>query len=143
MKISNRTFYGLKLMLRLAIAYNENVLSLNEIAESENISEKFLENIISAIKAKGIVKVKRGAKGGYFLAKAPSEITLNEIFDALEADILNQEWDKHDEITTADSVIKKYLWEFQTEIGEILKNKTLEELKIKYEKLKPDTMFYI
>ncbi len=143
MKISNRTYYGLKLMLRLALSYNENVLSLNEIAESENISEKFLEHIISAIKSKGIVKVKRGAKGGYFLAKPPSEITMNEIMGALEADILNNEWSKHEELTTADIVIKKYLWEFQTNIDEILKNKTLEELKTSFETIKPDTMFYI
>jgi Rrf2 family protein len=143
MKISNRTYYGLKLMLKLAVSYNESVLSLNEIAESENISEKFLENIIASIKANGIVKVKRGAKGGYFLAKSPSEIKMNEIFDALEADILNNEWDKHNETTAADTVIKKYLNEFHNEIFEILKNKTLEELKTKYETLKPDQMFYI
>ena len=143
MKISNRTFYGLKLMLRLAISYNDSVLSLNEIAESENISEKFLEHIISAIKSKGIVKVKRGAKGGYFLAKPPSEITMNEIFDVLEADILNNEWSKHEELTTADIIIKRCLWEFQKNIDDILENKTLEELKTKYETIKPDTMFYI
>lgn len=143
MKISNRTFYGLKLMLRLAASYKENVLSLNEIAKSENISEKFLENIISDIKAKGLVKVKRGAKGGYFLAKPPSEIKMNEIFDALEADILNEEWNKHEELSAADAVIKKYLWEFQTSIKDILENKTLEELKTQYETIKPDTMFYI
>jgi len=143
MKISNRTFYGLKLMLRLAMAYNENVISLHEIAGSENISEKFLENIISSIKAKGMVKVRRGAKGGYYLAKAPSEITMNEIFNALEADILNREWDKHDELTIADTVIKKYLLEFQNEISKILNSKTLEDLKVIYEKQNPDQMFYI
>jgi Rrf2 family protein len=130
-------------MLRLAMTHNENVISLHEIAGSENISEKFLENIISAIKAKGMVKVRRGAKGGYYLSKAPSEIAMNEIFDALEADILNREWDKHDEITTADTVIKKYLLEFQNEISEILDSKTLEDLKIKYKKMNPDQMFYI
>ena len=143
MKISNRSYYGLKLMLKLALSYNESVLSLNEVAETENISEKFLENIIASIKAKGIVKVKRGAKGGYFLAKSPSEIKMNEIFDALEADILNNEWDKHNETTAADTVIKKYLKEFHNEIFEILNNKTLEELKTIYEAMKPDQMFYI
>jgi Rrf2 family protein len=130
-------------MLKLALSYNESVLSLNEVAETENISEKFLENIIASIKAKGIVKVKRGAKGGYFLAKSPSEIKMNEIFDALEADILNNEWDKHNETTAADTVIKKYLKEFHNEIFEILNNKTLEELKTIYEAMKPDQMFYI
>lgn len=143
MRISNRTFYGLKLMLRLAVTYKENVLPLNEIAESENISEKFLENIIAAIKSKGLVKVKRGAKGGYLLSKSPSEITMNEIFEALEADILNKEWNKHEESTNTDIIIKKYLREFQVKIDDILKKKTLDELKTEYETMKPDQMFYI
>jgi Rrf2 family transcriptional regulator, cysteine metabolism repressor len=143
MKISNRTYYGLKLMLKLAVSYNEGIVSLSEIAEAENISEKFLENIVAAVKTKGILKVKRGAKGGYYLSKNPSEITLKEIFNALESDLVSNEWDKLREKTTADLVIKSFLQELNHEILNFVLNLTLEDLKNRYEKMKPDQMFYI
>ncbi len=143
MKIPNRTLYGLKLMLHLAINFEGNFIALNEIAKSENISEKFLENIVAAIKAKGLVKVKRGAKGGYYLAKPPAHISLKEILEALESDIFNKDWQKHEDITIADTIIKKNLLELDNLIAGFLKAKTLEELLKLYESMKPSRMFYI
>lgn len=130
-------------MLRLAANYNQGLLAINEVASSEGISEKFMESIIAAIKSKGLVKVKRGAKGGYFLAKPPSEITMYELFNALDADILNDEWNKNPDKTSSDLVLKGYLQELHSSIQESLKNKTLEDLVNKYESLNSGQMFYI
>jgi Rrf2 family cysteine metabolism transcriptional repressor len=130
-------------MLRLAANYNQGLLAINEVASSEGISEKFMESIIAAIKSKGLVKVKRGAKGGYFLAKPPSEITMYELFDALDADILNDEWNKNPDKTSSDIVLKDYLQELHSNIQKSLKNKTLEDLVNKYESLNSGQMFYI
>jgi Rrf2 family cysteine metabolism transcriptional repressor len=130
-------------MLRLAANYNQGLLAINEVANSEGISEKFMESIIAAIKSKGLVKVKRGAKGGYFLAKPPSEITMYELFDALDADILNDEWNKNPDKTSSDIVLKDYLQELHSNIQKSLKNKTLEDLVNKYESLNTGQMFYI
>jgi Rrf2 family transcriptional regulator, cysteine metabolism repressor len=143
MKLSNRTIYGIKLMLLLATAYESKVVSLHEIAESENISLKFLENIISAIKKKGLVKVKRGAKGGYFLSRSAEKITMKEILNALETDILKDEWLSRESATASDIAIQKYFKELDRVIKNFLEDETLGKLAQYYETLKPGQMFYI
>lgn len=130
-------------MLRLAVNYNQGLLAINEVATSEDISEKFMESIIASIKSKGLVKVKRGAKGGYFLAKPPSKITMYELFNALDADILNDEWNKNPDKTSSDIVLKNYLQELNSNIQDFLKDKTLEDLVNKFESLNTGQMFYI
>jgi Rrf2 family transcriptional regulator, cysteine metabolism repressor len=143
MKMSNRTIYGIKLMIWLASAYETKVVSLNEVADSENISLKFLENIISAIKKKGLVKVKRGAKGGYFLSRPAEKITLKEILEALETDLLKDEWLKSEGVSTSEIAIQKSFIELDKVIKDFLEKETLYNLVQRYETHKPDQMFYI
>lgn len=71
-------------MLALALKYGQEPYLLKNIASKENISEKYLSQIIMPLKAQGLVNSFRGAKGGYALSRSPSEITLAEIVEALE-----------------------------------------------------------
>lgn len=130
-------------MIRLASAYETGLMSLNEIAEEEKISVKFLENIVSVIKTKNLIQVKRGAKGGYYLSKSPSKINLGEVFEALEADIMNNEWLRSEANSLTDMVVQTCLKELDLQIRNFLENKTLEDILREYEKLKPGQMFYI
>ena len=84
MKFSVRTFYGLKAILILAERYGEGSLPVSHIARKEGISTAYLEQILNALKKKDLVKSVRGPQGGYILAKKPSEISLYELFGALE-----------------------------------------------------------
>ncbi|NQT28513.1 MAG: Rrf2 family transcriptional regulator [Candidatus Omnitrophica bacterium] len=84
MKISTRTRYGTRLMLSLALSYGKGPFLLRDIAKEEQISEKYLSQIVIPLKAKGLVNSFRGAHGGYTLAKAPSQISIKEIVEALE-----------------------------------------------------------
>jgi Rrf2 family protein len=86
MKLSTRSRYGVRLLLELALHNKEGQIFLKDIAREEQISEKYLSLIIIPLKAAGLVKSMRGAKGGYALAKPPSEITLKEVVDILEGD---------------------------------------------------------
>lgn len=61
-----------------------NALSLRDIARRQNVSLDYLEQIVPALKSAGLVKAKRGAQGGYKLAKSPEEITVLEALRALE-----------------------------------------------------------
>ena len=79
MNISTRTRYGTRLMLELGLNYGKEPLLLREIAASQEISEKYLSQIIIPLKAAGLVNSFRGARGGYILAKPPKQITLNDI----------------------------------------------------------------
>ncbi len=84
MKWSTRGRYGVRLMLDLALHNGEAPVLLKDIARRQGISEKYLWNLISPLKAVGLVRSIRGARGGYRLAKKPSEISLKDIMRVLE-----------------------------------------------------------
>ena len=87
MKISTNIRYGTRAMLELACHYGEGTMELREIAEKEDISAKYLEQVIVPLRTAGLVKSVRGSKGGYTLAKPPSDISLREIFEGLEGPV--------------------------------------------------------
>jgi Rrf2 family protein len=87
MKISTKIRYGARAMLELAYRYGEGPVELKEIAKKENISLKYLEQVIIPLRAAGLIKSIRGSKGGYSLAKRPSEICLNDLIEILEGPI--------------------------------------------------------
>jgi Rrf2 family cysteine metabolism transcriptional repressor len=84
MKISTKVRYGTRAVLELASHYGEGPIELKEIAKRENISLKYLEQVIVPLRTAGLVKSVRGSKGGYSLAKPPSEICLNDLMEILE-----------------------------------------------------------
>jgi Rrf2 family protein len=88
MKISARARYGVRLMMVLARNYGKGPIYLKDIAKEEEISEKYLGQIIIPLRGAGLVLSSRGAHGGYMLAREPSEINLKEIVDILEGDCL-------------------------------------------------------
>ena len=84
MKISTKIRYGARAMLELASHYGEGPIELKEIARKENISLKYLEQVINPLRTAGLVKAIRGSRGGYSLAKSPSEICLYDVVETLE-----------------------------------------------------------
>lgn len=87
MKVSTRSRYGLRLMLELGIQSGRGPTLLKEISRSQEISEKYLSQIILPLKAAGLVKSFRGAKGGYVLAREPAAICVREIVEVLEGSL--------------------------------------------------------
>jgi len=85
-KLSTKGRYGTRLMLNLALHYNESkeAVVLKNISKEEDLSIRYLEQIIIPLKINKLVKSIRGAGGGYTLAKHPSEITVCEIIEVLE-----------------------------------------------------------
>lgn len=87
MKISTKGRYALRLMLDLA-TYNTGVPnSIKDIAKRQQISEKYLEQIISILNKAGYVRSIRGAQGGYLLKKEPKEYTVGMILRLTEGDL--------------------------------------------------------
>lgn len=88
-KISTKGRYGTRLMLNLANHYktDQKPVILKDIADDEDVSIRYLEQIIIPLKLSRLVKSVRGAGGGYVLAKSPSEIKLYDILQALEGPI--------------------------------------------------------
>ncbi len=87
MRLSTRSRYGVRLMLALAANKQKKPVFLKDIANSEEISEKYLSQIIIPLKGKGLVTTFRGAHGGYLLSRPASEITLRDIVEPLEGDL--------------------------------------------------------
>ena len=83
MKISTRVRYGVRMMLQLALERERGYVFLKDIAQHEGISEKYLSQIVIPLRAHGLVRSSRGAKGGYMLARAPGAITVQEVVEAL------------------------------------------------------------
>lgn len=84
MMFTTRTEYGLKAMVKLAQNKKKKPLSLAQIAKEEHISQSYLEQIFSKLKANDLVLSVKGSEGGYALSRPPSKISVFEIVEALE-----------------------------------------------------------
>lgn len=87
MRISTKGRYGLTIMIELAKHYGEGPLPLRKIAEDKNLSEAYLEQLVSPLRIAGLVKSVRGAYGGYLLALPPSKISASDVIRVLEGPI--------------------------------------------------------
>lgn len=91
MRLSKRGEYGLRAMIALAEPAPSgdapHMMQIKEIALLEQISAKFLEQILLALKNNGLLHSKMGVGGGYYLAKAASEITLGQVFRVLDGPV--------------------------------------------------------
>jgi len=87
MKLSTRGRYSARLMLQLAIHYGKGPLYLKQIAKAEDISEKYLGQLVSALKTARLVNSSRGSHGGYMLAREPKSVRLGDIIRAVEGSL--------------------------------------------------------
>ncbi len=87
MKISTKGRYALRLLLDLAEHQQAGFVSLNEIAKRQNISKKYLEQIIPIFNKTDVLRANRGSQGGYMLAKSPDQYTVGDILRCTEGSL--------------------------------------------------------
>lgn len=87
MKISTKGRYALRLMIDIAQHCSEKPVSIKEAARRQNISDKYLEQIISILNNAGYVKSVRGPQGGYLLKRNPKEYTVGMILRLTEGSL--------------------------------------------------------
>ncbi len=87
MKLSTRSRYGTRMMADLAEHYDEGPVQIGSIANRQDVSVKYLEQLIIPLKKSGLIKSVRGPKGGHMLSRPPNEITVGEIVKVLEGGI--------------------------------------------------------
>lgn len=87
MKISTRGRYSLRMMIDLAQHYNEGFIALRDVSARQNISKKYLEQIIPFLNRSSLLIANKGHMGGYQLAKRPGEITVWEILESAEGSL--------------------------------------------------------
>jgi Rrf2 family protein len=130
MKISTKIRYGARAMLELASHYGEGPIELKEIAKKENISLKYLEQVINPLRGAGLVKAVRGSKGGYSLAKPPSEICLYDVVETLEGPLNLLECLRDSKVCQkVPSCVTRDIWrEVSEAISKIFYSITLEDM---------------
>ncbi|MBG9590246.1 cysteine metabolism transcriptional regulator CymR [Cytobacillus firmus] len=139
MKISTKGRYGLTIMIELAKKHGEGPTSLKSIAQTNDLSEHYLEQLIAPLRNAGLVKSIRGAYGGYILGKEPTVITAGDIIRVLEGPISPVEGIEDEEPA------KRELWmRIRDAVKDVLDNTTLEDLASHTDTGESDAyMFYI
>lgn len=131
MKISTKGRYALRLMLDLAQNEAGKPMSIKEIAKKENISDKYLEQIISILNNAGFVRSIRGAQGGYVLRRTPEEYTVGMILRLTEGSLSPVACVEDEEVycERVDSCATIRVWKkLNDAINEVVDNITLEDI---------------
>jgi len=133
MRLSTRSRYGMRLMLALAESNKKSPVYLKDIANSEEISEKYLSQLIVPLKASGLITTFRGVHGGYLLNKPASEISLLSIIEPLEGDLCLVDCVGDPDVCFKSKICaSRGVWnDMSSLLIEFLKKYTLEELAVK------------
>ena len=115
MKLSTRSRYGTRMMLDMAQHYDQGPIQIGDIAKRQDISVKYLEQLIIPLKKANYVESVRGPKGGHMLAKPPEEVTVGEIVELLEGGINLARCIESPEICDrSDTCLTRGVWEEAT-----------------------------
>lgn len=88
LNLTTKGRYGLRAAFTLACRYGEAPISLRDIASQQQLAEKYLEQLLTALRKAGLVQTVRGAQGGYLLSAPPDQISVGQVLVALEGDML-------------------------------------------------------
>ncbi len=148
MKISTKGRYGLRAMVDLAAHSLGDQVALNSIAERQNISISYLEQVFSILRKAGIVKSIKGPQGGYIIGDSPSKITVGSILRVLEGElvVVSKEEDNFHERNNIEKCVRVQVWEkMNKSINSLVDDITLEDLVNEYEKMsnEGEVMYYI
>lgn len=112
MKLSTKGRYGLRAMIDLAIYSEQEPVSIQSIADRQQISERYLEQLMAKLKKAGLVVSIRGASGGYQIAKSSMEISVGDVLRALEGDLRAVTCSAQEGgCEKADLCVSRYVWQ--------------------------------
>ncbi len=131
MKISTKGRYALRFMLDLAQHESDGYIALKDVAERQNISKKYLEQIVPLLNKSGVLRTTRGYQGGYMLAKNPDEYTIGDILRITEGSLAPVTCldDEPNRCEKADSCMTLGIWQgLYKVITDYLDSITLQEI---------------
>lgn len=147
MKISTKGRYGLQALTDLAAHLEGEPISLTSVAKRQNLSLNYLEQVFGTLRKAGIVKSIKGPQGGYLLTKAASEITVQEILEALEGKFSIVDADQEQaEMDAVERAIQDLVWsQIDERVNSFLSECTLSQLVEEYRQRKDGEgiMYYI
>jgi len=138
LRVSTKGRYALRAMVELAIEYAQGPLQLKEIARRQEISEKYLEQIMTFLRTDGYVLTQKGSHGGYYLSLPPEEVTLLEVLRTTEGSLAPVSCvENPDTCGRIDLCVVRKIWTRVKEvICEELESVTLADLAIEQKNLR-------
>ena len=148
MRISTKGKYGLRAMVDLAVNSLDSPISLSSIAERQDLSLGYMEQVFSVLRKAGLVNSIKGAQGGYILADNPANITVGDVLRALEGDlnVVDEAEQQEANEKSIEYCIKTVVWDKMNEsLNKVADSITLEDLVTQYQKLSNSWvhMYYI
>ncbi len=145
MELSSRVRYALLALLELANHHEKRkFLQIDQIAASHQIPDRYLAQLLIALRRGGLVHSQRGSKGGYLLAKPPWQITLGEVLVCLEGNKTPERDGQMASATPANAAIEKIWHEASLAAIAVLQRHTLQDLREKRdENQQSDFTYYI
>ncbi|HEY9574629.1 MAG TPA: Rrf2 family transcriptional regulator [Lachnospiraceae bacterium] len=148
MNLSKKSRYGIRALIDMTVNFKEDLVALSSIAEKNDISIQYLEQIFAGLRRAGIIRGVKGSKGGYVLDRNPADITLSQIIEALDGDyrIESEEFLPNLSYAGILKVIQREVIDKMNKSMEnLLENITLEQLAEEYKKdsLYGVDMYYI
>lgn len=144
MKLSTKGRYGVKAMVHLAINYGGEPVSIKAIAQENNISEYYLEQLFSSLRKGGLIKSIRGAQGGYVLSREPKYITVKDIMLLLEGPVEISDCLSEDCCDNVDKCPTRLLWvRLQDSIENVMQSTNLQDMVDDYNSMRTIDMTFI
>lgn len=132
MKLSTKGRYGLRAMVDIAQQQESGPVAIHTIAQRQNLSGRYLEQLLIPLKQAGLVKSVRGAQGGYVLGRSAGKITVGDIIRVLEGPIAPVDCVNElspDECNRADYCVTRKVWSrLRDSMAEVLDSYSLEDL---------------
>ena len=130
MKLSTRARYGTRVLLELALHWDERPVLLKNIAQKHQLPLQYLQQLIGPLVKGGIIKTTRGARGGVSLLKPPREVTLSEVIQLLEGSITPVACVDNPELyPRSDICVTHDIWaELKKAMDRVLESTTFEDL---------------
>jgi Rrf2 family protein len=130
LKLSTKGQYGVRAMFEIAKGYPETPTNIKQIAERQDVSVAYLEQILNTLRRAGLIQSVKGPGGGYLLSAKPSDITIGEILRELEGPVaITSCLDPEEGCSRVETCVTHLLWRSLGEkIQDFLNTITLEDL---------------
>jgi Rrf2 family protein len=134
MKLPAKIHYGVIVMMDLAKYRGKTLVCANLVARREKISFQFVANLLSRLKRAGLLESKKGGVGGYILKRAPSEITVKDVINAIDGSISISPGIAECDSCPFDKGLRSFWQEIEANIENILESTTIAHLLEKVER---------
>lgn len=131
MKFTAKSDYGIRALMDIAFSQSSKPIQVNDIAARQGIPERYLEQVMTALKKAGIVESTRGVQGGYRLARPADEIRMDQVVEALDGQFIPIDCTLFEKTCAEDStncVIGEMWMDVKDSVKKVLLDHTLREL---------------